>query len=111
MYGFALVISPLFGEAFTFGREHLVPLPPFVAEFCRSSMTTFMEHVVQAPLPTSAMDWCHGAAVQVHLDQGDLEAARCSVDDLRRMDEIFGGARAQEARIRWVEARLAEQQD
>ena len=50
-------------------------------------------------------------SVQIHLDQGDLEAAQKSLDELRRLDQVFGGAPARQARIRWVEARIAEQED
>ncbi|MCL7991842.1 MAG: tetratricopeptide repeat protein, partial [marine benthic group bacterium] len=50
-------------------------------------------------------------SVQVYLDLGDLEAARRSLDELRRLDEVFGGAPARQARIRWAEARMAEQED
>lgn len=50
-------------------------------------------------------------AVQVQLDLGDLASARRSLADLRALDEAFGEAPARDARILWVEARIAEQED
>jgi tetratricopeptide (TPR) repeat protein len=50
------------------------------------------------------------AAVQVHLDRGDIESARESLAALRALSESFGEARVF-ARISWVEGRIAEQED
>jgi TolB-like protein len=50
-------------------------------------------------------------AVQIHLERGDIEAAGESLDALRRLNEAFGGAPGREARIRWVEGRIAELED
>jgi AraC-like DNA-binding protein len=83
VYGFALATSPTFGEAFSFGRQHLQlagavlrisfreeagigilrshnpralgNLLPFVAEFWRSSMTTLLSEILQARFPSLQM--------------------------------------------------------
>lgn len=50
-------------------------------------------------------------AVQIHLDREDIAEASESLDALRRLNEAFGGAPAREARIRWVEGRIAWLED
>jgi tetratricopeptide (TPR) repeat protein len=51
-------------------------------------------------------------AVQIHLDRGDIQAARASQADLRRLDEAFGGgAPERTARILWIDGRIAELED
>lgn len=50
-------------------------------------------------------------AVQIHLDREDIAEASESLDALRRLNEAFGGAPAREARIRWVEGRIAQLED
>jgi tetratricopeptide (TPR) repeat protein/TolB-like protein len=50
------------------------------------------------------------AAVQVHLDRGDIESAAESLAGLRALSESFGEARMF-ARIAWVEGRIAELED
>lgn len=50
-------------------------------------------------------------AVQIHLDLGDVAAARQSLAGLRRLNEAFGGAPGRVARITWVEGRIAELED
>ena len=50
-------------------------------------------------------------AVPIHLDREDIAEASESLDALRRLNEAFGGAPAREARIRWVEGRIAWLED
>jgi tetratricopeptide (TPR) repeat protein len=50
-------------------------------------------------------------AVQIHLDRGDLESARASLDGLRALNEAFGEAPGRTARIVWAEGRLAWEED
>ena len=46
-------------------------------------------------------------AVQIHLDRGDAESARESLQGLRALNEAFGDAPGRNARMRWVEGRIA----
>jgi AraC-like DNA-binding protein len=83
VYGFALATSQTFGDAFTFGRQHLElagavlrisfkledgagilrshnpralgSLLPFAAEFWRSSMVTLLSEILQEPFPSLRM--------------------------------------------------------
>jgi AraC-like DNA-binding protein len=83
LFGYAMVTSRTFGDAFEFGREHLElagpvlritfelrgdvgvlrshdaqalgSALPFVAEFWRSSMSAVLGHVLGSPFPTRAM--------------------------------------------------------
>jgi len=50
------------------------------------------------------------AAVQAHLDRGDIESAAESLAGLRALSESFGEARVF-SRIAWVEGRIAELED
>jgi len=50
-------------------------------------------------------------AAQIHLDEGDAVAARENLEGLKRLDEAFGNAPGREARIRWIEGRIAEIED
>ena len=51
------------------------------------------------------------AAVQIHLDLGDIEAARGSLDVLRRGAESFGTSAGNESFLTWIEGRIAEIED
>jgi AraC-like DNA-binding protein len=89
VYGYALATSTTFAEALRFGREHLElagpvlrisfelqadrgifrshnpqalgSALPFVAEFWRSSMTTLLGHVLEAPFPSVRMTFPYQA--------------------------------------------------
>jgi len=50
-------------------------------------------------------------AVQIQLDRGDVESARESLADLRALDAAFGDAPGRQARIVWVEGRIADLED
>jgi tetratricopeptide (TPR) repeat protein len=50
-------------------------------------------------------------AVQIHLDRGDVESARTSLEGLRALNEAFGDAPGRTARIEWVEGRIAWEED
>jgi tetratricopeptide (TPR) repeat protein len=50
-------------------------------------------------------------AVQIHLDRGDIESARESLEGLKALNEAFGDAPGRTARIRWIEGRIAWLED
>jgi tetratricopeptide (TPR) repeat protein len=50
-------------------------------------------------------------AVQIHLDRGDIEAARESVGALHSLNEAFGEAPGRTARLLWIEGRIAMVED
>jgi tetratricopeptide (TPR) repeat protein len=50
-------------------------------------------------------------AVQIHLDRGDLESARASLEGLRSLNEAFGEAPGRFARIHWIEGRIVWLED
>lgn len=59
---------------------------------------------------TVSAPWSYVAdvpAVQIHLDRGDVEAARESLASLRSLNEAFGDAPGRRARLRWIEGRIA----
>ncbi len=51
------------------------------------------------------------AAVQIHLDLGDIESARASLAGLRTLSAARGSNRSRTAIITWVEGRIAELED
>lgn len=62
-----------------------------------------------APEPFSLI--LDNAAVRIHLDLGDVAAARASLERLGRMREELGTSRGSEALIAWTEGRIAELED
>jgi Tfp pilus assembly protein PilF len=51
------------------------------------------------------------AAVRIHLERGDVAAARASLEGLRRQRDELAGGRLGDATISWIEGRIAELED
>lgn len=66
-----------------------------------------LRNLAQAPFNLDL----ENAAVRIHLEHGDLTAARASLAGLRRQREELGGGRLGNAFINWIEGRIAELED
>ncbi len=105
VYGFALATSPTFGDAFSFGRQHLGlagavlrisfiqrshlgilrshnpralgNVLPFAAEYWRSSMVTLLSEILQEPFPSLLMRFPY--ARPKHADAYS-EVFRCGIE-------------------------------